>query len=376
MPSLTAAEVASIVSGTLVRGSPAVEVTSVMPVDDAEPGSAAFVAKPGYAAALATTRASIVLVRASDAGAKIAPAATVVLTERPYVAFARLAQALAGRSPASPGISGQAEVAAHAEVHASASVGPFCVIGAGARIGPGAVLYPGVHVEAGASVGAGSLLYNHVVVREGCSVGAHCILHPGVVIGADGFGFAQEPDRTGRTTHVKIPQTGSVVVEDDVEIGAQSCVDRGTLGPTRIGEGTKIDNLVQVGHNAQIGPRCLLVAQSGVAGSSRLGEGVMLGAQAGVAGHVTVGSRTVVYAQSGVMRDLEAGVRVFGSPADERRRSFRSLVRIRALDRLFARVRALERHAFPNRTQDGGAQDGAEVRPEHRSKDRTKEDLS
>jgi UDP-3-O-[3-hydroxymyristoyl] glucosamine N-acyltransferase len=221
------------------------------------------------------------------------------------------------------------------------AIGPFVYVGPRARIGAGAVLHPGVHVQADASVGAGSVLYDHVVVRHGCHVGARCLLHPGVVIGADGFGFA--PDARGPVpVHVKIPQVGDVVIEDDVEIGANSCVDRAALGTTRIGAGTKIDNLVQVGHNAELGPGCILVAQSGVAGSSRLGAAVTLGAQSGISGHLRIGAGSVIYGQSGVMKDLPPSSHAMGSPATTKAEFFKSVVRQGKLDSLFARVKKLE----------------------------------
>jgi UDP-3-O-[3-hydroxymyristoyl] glucosamine N-acyltransferase len=193
-------------------------------------------------------------------------------------------------------------------------------------------------VEQGASVGAGTILYNHVVIRHRCRVGAQCILHPGVVVGSDGFGFAQDGGE-----HVKIPQVGDVEIEDAVEIGANCCIDRGALGTTRIGEGTKIDNLVQIGHNVQIGPRCLLIAQSGIAGSSKLGRSVILAAQAGVVGHVEIGDGARVLGQSGIMRSVEPGESMMGSPAVPQKEHFRTLVQLGKLDSLFKRVKKLER---------------------------------
>jgi UDP-3-O-[3-hydroxymyristoyl] glucosamine N-acyltransferase len=187
------------------------------------------------------------------------------------------------------------------------------------------------------------VLYDHVVVRHGCVVGARCILHPGVVIGSDGFGFAQDASAERGVEHLKIPQLGDVVVEDDVELGANCCVDRAALGTTRLGAGSKIDNLVQIGHNVELGRGCILVAQSGVAGSSTLGDGVVLAAQAGISGHLEIGAGAMVFGQSGVMNDVEPKGRMMGSPAVPQAEHFRTLVRIAKLDSLFSRVKKLER---------------------------------
>lgn len=331
--------------GRVVRGDPDVRVRRVMPTDLAEPDALTFVTKAKYVGALAKTQAAAVMLTPAMAETEVAniPEAVVIVeVERPYVAYARAAQALAGRTPAPEGWHPSAVVEAGADVSKEASLGPFVFVGAGAVVGPGAVLFPGVHVHAEAQVGAGSVLYDNVVVRHGCAVGARCILHPGVVIGADGFGFAQEPGPDG-VEHVKIPQLGDVVVEDDVEIGANTCVDRGALGTTHIGRGSKIDNLVQIGHNVEIGAGAILVAQSGVAGSSRLGKEVILGAQCGISGHLKIGDRALVHGQAGVMDDLDDGAVVVGAPAVDKREFFKSVVRTRKLGDLFDRVKELER---------------------------------
>ncbi len=266
----------------------------------------------------------------------------VIAVAKPYVAFARAAQVFAGRVPAPEGVHPSAVIEETAVVREGAAIGAFCYVGRGAEIADGAVLYPGAHVEEGATVGSGTVLYNHVVIRHGCIVGARCILHPGVVIGSDGFGFALSLDDGGKPSHEKIPQVGNVVIGDDVEIGSNACVDRGALGSTQIGDCVKIDNLVQIGHNVQIGRGSILVAQCGVAGSSELGEGVMLGAQAGISGHLKVGSGAVVYGQAGVMRDVPERTQVAGSPAEPKREFFKAVLRVGKLDSLFSRVKKLE----------------------------------
>lgn len=348
---LSLAAVAELVDGELRVGDPEATVRRVLPVDAAAPDAVAFVAKAAYVEALATTRAGVVLVTPAllEQDVQVAEGVAVVVTPRPYVGFARLAQAFAGEVPRPVGVHPSAVIEDGAELGVDVAIGPFVHVAAGAKIGDGAVLHAGVHLGPGAAVGAGSVLYDHVVVRHGCSIGARCILHAGVVVGADGFGFAAEPvegegEAGGRVVrHVKIPQVGDVVIEDEVEIGANTCVDRGALGTTRIGAGTKIDNLVQVGHNVQIGPRCLLVAQSGVAGSSRLGPEVTLAAQAGVSGHLSIGPGALIYGQAGVTSDVGADEKVGGTPAMPAADFFRNAVRLRQLGGLFDRVKKLER---------------------------------
>lgn len=340
---ISVGRLADIVGGEILRGDPEVRVRRVMPTDLAEADAITFVTKASYAEALGACRAAaVMLTPAMAASATIADGVVVLAVKNPYVAYARAAQALAGRVPAPQGWHPMSAVEDGAEVSKDAALGPFVFVGAGAVVEAGAVLYPGVHVHGGARVGAGSVLYDHVVIRHGCGVGARCILHPGVVIGADGFGFAQEPGPDG-VQHVKIPQLGDVQVQDDVEIGANSCVDRGALGTTVIGRGSKIDNLVQVGHNVQIGEGAILVAQSGVAGSTTLGREVILGAQAGISGHLNIGERALVHGQAGVMEDLKPGAVVVGAPAVDKREFFKSVVRTRKLGSLYDRVKELER---------------------------------
>lgn len=341
----TISEVAELVGGSVLRGDPARLVKRVMPTDLAEDDAVTFITKAKYIPKLAATRAACVMI-APDMLARddvaIPASVAVIGVDRPYVAFARAAQAFAEKTPQPLGVHAASVIEASASIGKDVAIGPFVYVGPRAVIGDGAVLYPGVHVEAGASVGEGTVLYNHVVVRHGCKVGARCIIHPGVVVGSDGFGFAADVGQGG-VTHVKIPQVGDVRIEDDVEIGSNSCIDRAALGTTRIGAGTKIDNLVQVGHNVDIGPGCILVAQSGVAGSSRLGRGVILAAQSGVSGHLEIGDGALVNGQSGVTADVPAGAKVMGSPSVPYTDHVRSLVRIAKLDSLFSRVKKLER---------------------------------
>jgi len=344
----TLEEIALLVQGRIVRGDSNTNLVSVTPLDKAEEGTLSFLTKSKYLPHLKTTKAAAVLIApAMLEKADVAEHAAIIEVDRPYVAFARVAQIFAPRVPQPEGIHPSAAIDESAQVHENVSIGPFVYVGPKAVVEEGVVLYPGVHLEADAKIGPGSILYNHAVVRHGCRLGAHCILHPGVVIGSDGFGFAQQPAQDPKDLenleHVKIPQVGDVVIEDNVEIGSNSCVDRGALGSTVIKSGTKIDNLVQIGHNVELGRNCILVAQSGVAGSSRLKPAVTLAAQAGISGHIEIGAGALVYGQSGVAQDVGAGEKVMGTPAIAAGSFFRNSVHFAQLNKLVARIKKLEK---------------------------------
>lgn len=287
----------------------------------------------------AVERRKVTLVVLPDALVEDGPleAVSVAAVEHPRLAFARATRWWA-LPPPPPGVHPSAVIDPEASVDPSAAIGPHVVVGPRARVEAGAVLGAGVHVGADAVIGPGARLASHVVVSDRCRVGARCVLKPGAVIGADGFGFASRTPEA----HERIEQLGDVELEDDVEIGAHSCVDRATLGTTRVRRGAKIDNLVQVGHNVDIGAGVIMVAQSGIAGSSSVGKGAVIAAQAGVAGHVRVGSRARVLGQSGVCRDVPDGEAVAGSPAEPRTRHFRSAVALRKIEALWRRLRAAE----------------------------------
>jgi UDP-3-O-[3-hydroxymyristoyl] glucosamine N-acyltransferase len=233
----------------------------------------------------------------------------------PYYAMATTVARFFAQRPRPDGISPHASIAASAKLGNDVAVGAFTSIGEEAVIGDGVVLYPNVTIEANAVIGDGTIIYPQVSIYYACRVGRRCILHSGVVIGADGYGFAT--DDQGQ--HHKIPQVGIVRIEDDVEIGAGTTIDRAALGETVIGEGTKIDNLVQIGHNVRVGRRCLLVSQVGIAGSTELGDDVQVGGQSGFAGHLKIGHRVRVYSKSAVFEDVPDGVWVRGIPAVSQR---------------------------------------------------------
>jgi UDP-3-O-[3-hydroxymyristoyl] glucosamine N-acyltransferase len=239
-------------------------------------------------------------------------------------------------------------------VHPEATVMAGATVEKGASVGARSVLYPGAYVGEGVTVGEDCLLYPNVTVREGCQVGSRVILHASCVVGADGFGFAFDTEGANGPEHFKIPQTGIVRIEDDVEVGACTCIDRATLGETVIGRGTKIDNLVQIAHNVKVGPLSLICAQAGVSGSAELGTGVVLAGQVGVVGHIRVGDLAKVGAQSGVAHDVEDGQVVSGSPAVPHREWLKNSAALGQLSDLLKEVRALRRRVELLEKEKGG----------------------
>jgi len=308
----TLAELAARVGGE-VGGDGAVELTGVAPLEEAGPAQVSFFSNKKYRRAFEASRAGAVVV---EPDAPVPAGRTVLRVANAYLAFARISTLFHPPREPVPGVAPEAVIHPSAAVHPSAEVMPLATVAAGAAVGARTILFPGVHLGEGAVVGDDCILYPGVVVRERCRIGHRVILQPGCVIGSDGFGFAFDMAGEGRgPRHLKVPQAGIVVVEDDVEIGANSTVDRATLGVTRIGQGAKIDNLVQVAHNCEIGPLSLLAAQVGVAGSTRLGMGVVAGGQVGFAGHLTIGDGVKIGAQSGIPGDVQAGETIMGYPA-------------------------------------------------------------
>ncbi|MDP2269744.1 MAG: UDP-3-O-(3-hydroxymyristoyl)glucosamine N-acyltransferase [Archangium sp.] len=332
----TAAQLAALVGGT-VEGDGAVQVTGVAGLDQAQAGQLSFFGNQKYKKALAATKASVVLVAP---GAPPRGEKTYVVVQNPHLAFARVAQTFSPAKQHAPGISVKATVHPSAKVDATATVMDFVSIGAGTVVGPRVVLFPGVYLGEQVSIGEGTVLSANVCVLDRCTIGARCLLHPNAVIGADGFGFALD---MSVPEHVKIPQAGIVRVEDDVEIGACSCVDRATTGETVVGQGSKIDNLVQVGHNSTVGRLSILCAQVGLAGTTELGMGVVLAGQVGVAGHLRIGDMAKVGAQGGVISDVGDGAQVMGSPSMPSRPYMRSSALFQKLPELQQELRDLKK---------------------------------
>lgn len=334
---LTVASLAAAVSGEIV-GEGQLELWGVGRLEDAEPGQLSFFANQRYREALGATRASAVLVPRDFVGARAG--LTVIRVDQPHLAFARVAQLFHPAPRPAPGMAPRATVHPSAQVAASATIMDGATVSADAVVGERAVLFPGVYLGEGARVGDDTVLRPNVAVMNGCTIGARCLVHPNAVIGADGFGFALD---LSVPEHVKIPQVGVVRVEDDVEIGACSCIDRATTGETVVGRGTKIDNLVQVGHNSTIGPLSILCAQVGLSGSTALGMGVMMGGQAGSAGHQHIGDMAKVAARAAVLGDLEAGATVAGAPAFAHKDWLRATSLFSKLPTLHRQLRELER---------------------------------
>lgn len=322
-----------------VEGDAAVEIRRVAKIEEAEPGDVTFLANPKYASKLASTRASAVIMNGDSTASlnKVAPCA-VIRSTSPYLTFARAAQVLSpGLAPAA-GIHALASVASDATVDPSATVSAFTVIGAGASVGARTIIYPHAVIGDGTTIGADCIIHAHVSIRERCSIGARVIVQNGAVVGSDGYGFAPRADGS----HEKIPQTGPVVIEDDVEIGANTTIDRPAVGETRIMAGTKIDNLVQIAHGVVVGRNSLLAAQVGIAGSTVIGESVMFGGQAGISGHLTIGDRVKLAAKTGVTGPVEADAYMSGYPMMDTHEWRRAYVVVRKLPEMRKQLLALE----------------------------------
>ena len=324
-----------------VRGDSQIEVDRVAPLEAGEPGSICFLSHAKYRPRLLLCRASVLIVSDPSLLASLSGAPSfkaIVVVKDAYVAYARAAALLHPKVSEVPGIHPTSVVHPRARVEASAHLGAFVSVGEGASIGARAILHPHVVIYRNVTIGEDTTLHAGVSVREGCRIGRRVTVHNNAVIGADGFGFARDTD--GK--HVKIPQIGIVEIEDDVEIGALSAVDRASMGVTRIKRGTKLDNLVQVGHSVEIGEDGVLCAHVGVGGSTRVGDRVILAGQVGVADHATLGDDVIVSAQSGLHGDVASGSRMAGSPAFDARVWLKVSASLKLLPDLIRRVRDLE----------------------------------
>jgi UDP-3-O-[3-hydroxymyristoyl] glucosamine N-acyltransferase len=329
----TAAEIAKELEGQVV-GDPAVALTGFAPAATAKPGDLTFAenetfflkAEQSAAAAILTdgpyTSAGKVLIRVANA----------------RIAFARVLPLFFPERAFTPALHPSAIVAESAEIDPTAHIGPHCVIGEKVKIGPRVVLRGGNHIGDNVIIGADTQLFPNVVLYTQTQVGQRVRIHAGAVIGADGFGYVFDAG-----IHRKVPQVGHVIIHDDVEIGANVTIDRGALGPTLIGKGTKIDNLVQIAHNVSIGEHSLIVAQVGIAGSTKVGSYATLAGQSGIAGHLKIGNKVIVAAQAGVMHDIPDGGKWLGSPAQPDRQAKREVIALHQLPELIRRINVLER---------------------------------
>jgi UDP-3-O-[3-hydroxymyristoyl] glucosamine N-acyltransferase len=327
-------EIANLL-GCRLEGDGSLEITGVAGMEHATPGQLTFLANPKYSPKVKHTRASAILVSASVGALDIAR----LVSENPYLDFAR-ALALFYQPPRpAPGIHPLAWVAPTAVVGENCSIGPFAVVGERARIGRNAVLHPHVVIYEGAQIGDDFLAHSHVSVREFCQIGDRVILQNGVVVGGDGFGFAKRADGS----HFKIVQSGRTVIEDDVEVQSLTSVDRATVGETRVRRGAKIDSLVQVGHACVVGEDNIICAQTGLAGSTVLERNVLLAGQVGSSGHLTVHEGAIVYAQSGIGGDVAPNSRISGSPAFAANEWLRAITAFQKLPEMLKTVRELKK---------------------------------
>jgi UDP-3-O-[3-hydroxymyristoyl] glucosamine N-acyltransferase len=317
-----------------VEGDAAIEIRRVAKIEEAGPGDLTFLANSKYASKLASTKASAVIMNGEAATAPCA----VIRSQSPYLTFARAAQVLSpGQAPVA-GVHRLASVADDAAIDPTATISAFAVVGSGATIGARSVVHPHVVIGDGTTIGQDCIIHAHVSIRERCSIGARVIIQNGAVIGSDGYGFAPRADGT----HEKIPQTGPVVIEDDVEIGANTTIDRPAVGETRIMSGTKIDNLVQIAHGVVVGKNSLLAAQVGIAGSTVIGESVMVGGQAGISGHLKLGDRVKLAAKIGVTGPIDADAYMSGYPMMDTNEWRRAYVVVRKLPEMRKQLLALE----------------------------------
>jgi UDP-3-O-[3-hydroxymyristoyl] glucosamine N-acyltransferase len=317
-----------------VDGNGDVVITGVAPIETAGAGDITFVANKRYLKYLESTNASAVVLDEEAPCSRL----SVIRNKNPYLTFAKIVDVLCpDQTDFDGGVDSTAIVADSAQVSPGALIGPLCHIGAESRIGDKSRLMSSVYIGEGVTIGSNCLLYPGVRVMNGTKIGNNVIIHPSAVIGSDGFGFAES-----ETGLKKIKQVGWVEVDDEVEIGANTTIDRGALGPTRIGRGTKIDNLVQIAHNVEIGQNCIIVAQVGISGSTKLGNGVVLAGQVGLVGHIEIGDGVKVGAQSGISKSVEPGKMMFGYPAREIMQTKRIEASLTRLPDLLKRVKKIE----------------------------------
>lgn len=322
----------SIIAGLAkgyVEGNPDIEIKGFAKIEEAKPGDISFIANPKYAHYLYTTKASVLLVN-EDFEAERPYAPTLIRVKDAYAALAELLTYYESLKAKPSGIEQPSFIAEGVSVSRTSYIGAFAYIAKGVSLGESVKIYPHVYIGDNVTIGDNTILYSGVKIYAGCKVGKNCIIHSGAVIGADGFGFAPKEGQ-----YEKIPQIGIVKIEDNVEIGANCCIDRATFGATHIGKGTKLDNLIQVAHNVCIGQNNVFAAQTGVAGSTVIGDSNRIGGQCGFAGHITIGDRNEIGAQSGIPNNVGSDNRLLGYPAIDARRFAKTQVYLKKLPELF-----------------------------------------
>lgn len=334
----TALQIAEALQGK-VEGNPDVRISNLSKIEEGEPGTMTFLANPHYTPYIYTTRASVVVVNHDFVPAQPVDA-TLIRVENAYQAFAKLLEMFNAMQIKKKGISSQAFIHPSAKIGKEVYIGEFAYVGENSVVGDNAMIHPQVFIGDEVQVGAETVLHAGVKIYHHCVIGRQCTVHAGVVIGADGFGFAP----VGEEGYKKVIQSGNVVIGDQVEIGANTTIDRATLGSTRIHNGVKLDNLIQVAHNVEIGENTVIAAQSGIAGSSKIGRNCMIAGQVGIVGHLTIADNVKIGAQSGIEHDIpEDGALYLGSPALEASRARKNMVHMRRLDDIVKRINQLEK---------------------------------
>ena len=333
MPQRTLQEIADHMGGRVV-GNPGIVIESASTLDQAGPGQITFLSNPKYAPRVKETQAAVVIV-----AEEVETDAAQIITEDPYYAFMQAVVLLHGhREHPKTGLSKQANISKSAKIGQNCNIHPFAVVSENAVIGDNCQLYSGVFIGDNVTLGDDCILYPNAVIYDGCRVGDRVIVQSNASVGQDGFGFA-----THKGAHHKIPQIGIVILEDDVEIGSNSVIERGTLDNTVIGKGSKVGDAVAVGHGTKIGPHCLLVPQAGISGSTELGHHCVIGGQVGVVGHIKVGNRVTVGAQAAVINNVPDGATILGSPAIEANKAKRAYVLIETLPDMRKKLRMLDK---------------------------------
>lgn len=333
-----AKEIAELLEGK-VEGDANVEVNKLSKIEEGEPGSLSFLANPKYTQFIYSSEASVVIV-SDDFKAEQEVKPTLVRVKDAYGAFAKLLEVYNKIMLDKKGVSNQASIAVSAKIGKDVYIGPQAVIGENAEIGDNAKIYPQTYVGDNSTVGAGTTIFAGVKIYSDIKIGKNCVIHSGVVLGADGFGFAPQADNN----YQKIAQIGNVIIEDNVEIGANTTIDRATLGSTIIRKGAKLDNLIQIAHNVEVGENTVIAAQSGIAGSTKVGRNCMIAAQVGIIGHIKIGDNVKIAAQSGVSASVKEDAVIFGSPAFDARDYRRAYVHFRNLQKIVDRLDKLEKN--------------------------------
>lgn len=334
----TANQIAALAQGT-VEGDGEIKINSVAKIEEGHPGAISFLSNPKYTQYIYTTLSSAVLV-SKDFVPEEPVKATMIRVDDPYATVARLLKlAQEMMTPKYEGIEQPVYIAEGVEIPQDAYVGAFAYLGKGVKLGANVKIFPQAYIGQGVEIGDNTIIYAGVKIYHGCKVGANCILHSGAVIGADGFGFAPTPNG-----YEKIPQIGNVVIADNVEIGANTTIDRAMMGSTRIEQGVKVDNLIQIAHNCVVGENTAMASQAGIAGSTKVGKNCMIGGQVGLAGHIKIGDNVQIAAQSGIKDSVPDGARLFGTPAMDFKAYCRQAMYVTDLPELYKRVKSLEKN--------------------------------